>query len=71
MTNYVFLANGFEEIEALTTIDVMRRAGMSVTTVSINPGIDGIGAHNVVVKAFYVADGAACADYRYCCGFGQ
>ena len=51
MTNYVFLANGFEEIEALTTIDVMRRAGMSVTTVSINPELNVTGAHKVVVKA--------------------
>ena len=29
-TSYIFLANGFEEIEALTVVDVMRRAGMDV-----------------------------------------
>lgn len=51
MSNYVFLADGFEEIEALTTIDVMRRAGMDVTTVSINPELNVIGAHNVAVLA--------------------
>ena len=51
MTNFVFLAHGFEEIEALTTIDIMRRAGMNVTTVSINPELSVTGAHNVTITA--------------------
>ena len=33
--SYIFLAEGFEEIEALTVVDVMRRAGMDIKTVSI------------------------------------
>ena len=48
---YVFLADGFEEIEALTSVDVLRRAGMPVTTVSINPGLEVKGAHGVTVVA--------------------
>lgn len=50
-TTYVFLADGFEEVEAMTSVDVMRRAGMPVTTVSINPDHEVVGAHGVHVLA--------------------
>lgn len=48
-TSYVFMADGFEEVEALTVVDVLRRAGMPVTTVSINPTSEVTGAHSVKV----------------------
>lgn len=51
MKNFLFLANGFEEIEALATVDILRRGGMDVTTVSINHDHFVTGAHNVTVKA--------------------
>jgi 4-methyl-5(b-hydroxyethyl)-thiazole monophosphate biosynthesis len=50
-TSFIFLADGFEEVEALTCVDVMRRAGMPVVTVSINPGREVTGAHGVTVLA--------------------
>lgn len=50
-TSYVFLAAGFEEIEALTVVDVMRRAGMDVKTVSITDSHTVIGAHGIPVTA--------------------
>lgn len=50
-TSYIFLADGFEEVEALTCVDVMRRAAMPVMTVSMNPGLEVTGAHGVKVLA--------------------
>lgn len=50
-TMYVFLADGFEEIEALAPIDVMRRAGLSVTTVSVTDSLTVTGAHGIPVVA--------------------
>lgn len=46
----VFLAEGFEETEALATVDVLRRAGIQCDTVSIKDEFVK-SAHNVIVKA--------------------
>ncbi len=48
---YVFLAEGFEEIEALAPVDVMRRAGLAVTLVSITDNLVVNGAHGIPVVA--------------------
>ena len=54
--SFVFLAAGFEEIEALTAVDVMRRAGMKVQTVSITSALQVKGAHGVTVNADVLFD---------------
>ncbi len=47
---YCFLADGFEEIEALATVDILRRAGIEVKTVGINEDVV-TGSHNISVTA--------------------
>lgn len=47
---YVLLADGFEEIEALTVVDVLRRAEIDVETVTIKDEMV-TGAHGISVKA--------------------
>lgn len=54
---YCFLADGFEEIEALATVDILRRADIPVTTVGV--GADVIcGAHDIPVTVDMSADEA-------------
>lgn len=50
-TVYLFLTDGFEETEALATVDVMRRAGLSVKTVSLTKEEMVVGSHLIQVKA--------------------
>ena len=47
----IFLADGFEEIEALLPLDVMRRGGLSVKTVSVTGTRIAMGAHQIPVEA--------------------
>lgn len=50
-TSYIFLAPGFEEIEALATVDAMRRAGMKIVEVSVTDTKHVIGATGQTVVA--------------------
>lgn len=47
----VHLADGFEEVEALTAVDLLRRADLEVVTVSIMGRKEVTGAHDVMVMA--------------------
>lgn len=47
---YVFLADGFEEIEALAPVDILRRGGIEVKTVGVS-GKTVTGAHGIAVTA--------------------
>ncbi|WP_313529467.1 DJ-1 family glyoxalase III [Anaerotignum sp.] len=51
-TVYIFLAEGFEEIEAVTPLDLLRRVGIDAKFVSIGESLQVKGAHNI----FYTAD---------------
>ena len=52
----VFLAEGFEEIEALSVVDVCRRAGIEAKTVSVTGHKQVMGAHGIAVHADEVYD---------------
>lgn len=45
----VLIANGFEEIEALTPVDMFRRAGLEIKTVGVN-GLVATGAHGIKIS---------------------
>lgn len=50
-TIFVFLTTGFEEIEALGTVDILRRAGLEVQTVSLTGDKTVVASHGVAVIA--------------------
>lgn len=67
---YLFLADGFEEIEALAPVDLMRRAGIDVTTVSVSDSPAVFGAHSIIVTpdAFMSSVALDDADLLVCPG---
>ena len=59
---YEFLADGFEEVEALAPVDILRRGGCEVKTVSIMTSKKVIGTHGVPVEADIMFADADFAD---------
>ncbi|MCR4755348.1 MAG: DJ-1/PfpI family protein [Lachnospiraceae bacterium] len=58
----IFLADGFEEIEGLTVVDLCRRAGIDITTVSITDKPEVVGAHGIALKTDTIIDKAGFAE---------
>lgn len=56
-TSYLFLANGFEETEAVSIIDILRRTQIPVTTVSVTGKKEVTGAHRITVEADVLFEG--------------
>ncbi len=48
---YIFLADGFEEVEALTAVDLLRRAGIEVRMISISDSLEIVGRSRIRVTA--------------------
>ena len=51
----VMMADGFEEIEALTPVDILRRAGLDVRTVAVGSKV-AVGSHGIAVVCDMTAD---------------
>lgn len=60
----LFLADGFEEIEGLTVVDLLRRAGIELETVSIMGRKEIMGAHQIEVKADVLFEDADFANTK-------
>lgn len=58
----VFLAEGFEEIEAVTIVDLLRRAGINCKTISITGKREVMGAHGVPFIADMLFDEKICME---------
>ncbi len=63
--SFVFLADGFEEIEAISVIDILRRAGIPVKTVSISASLQVTGAHGITVVADVIYDSTIFTDAEW------
>ena len=48
---YIYLANGYEETEMIAPLDLIRRAGLEVKTVSVTADAMVTGSHGITVKA--------------------
>jgi 4-methyl-5(b-hydroxyethyl)-thiazole monophosphate biosynthesis len=48
---FIFLTDGFEEIEAISPIDILRRAGIDVASVSITQKRQVKGSHGIIIEA--------------------
>lgn len=59
---YVFLANGFEEIEALAPVDFLKRAGFDVVLVGVGEDVVR-GAHGIKVSSDIRIEDAALGDF--------
>lgn len=63
--SFVFLAEGFEEIEAISVIDILRRAEIPVKTVSISASLQVKGAHGIIVVADVLYDSTIFTDAEW------
>lgn len=63
--SYLFLSTGFEEIEALASIDILRRAEIDLRTVSMEETLSVRGSHGVSVEADMLFDADALQDAEY------
>ena len=58
----MLICDGFEEIEAITVIDVLRRAGLQIDLVALD-NIELMGSHDIALKADFLLADVDASDY--------
>ena len=66
---YLFLADGFEEIEALSCVDILRRAGIEILTAGVTGKIVA-GAHGINVEADLLIESAQTEGFESVTDYG-
>lgn len=59
---YVFTADGLEEVEALTAVDLLRRGGIETVMVSLTDSLTVTGSHGIVFQADALFDSCGFSD---------
>ena len=59
----IFCAEGFEEIEGLTVVDILRRAGLEINMVSITDSMEVTGSHGIKLMTDVCIGDISFADY--------
>ena len=59
----VILADGFEEVEALTPVDVLRRANIDTVTISVNGNKEVTGSHRITILADKIFEDIDFSDF--------
>ncbi|MCQ2520369.1 MAG: DJ-1/PfpI family protein, partial [Lachnospiraceae bacterium] len=59
----VFFGERFEEVEAITPVDLLKRAGHNVLTVSVGHSHHVCGSHGVMVKTDYCIDEISLSNF--------
>lgn len=65
MKGLILLANHFEDVEALITIDMLRRAGITIDMVSMNNDLNVITQSNIAIKADILVSSINLDDYSF------
>ena len=60
----IILAEGFEEVEAISPIDLLRRANILITTCSISNFLNVKGAHDIIIQADQLSNQINIEEYN-------
>lgn len=65
MKGIILLANGFEDVEALTPIDLLRRGNIQIDLISMNDNLTVVSKANITYQADYIIKGIDYSTYDF------